>query len=574
MSGAGSARDGSGMLGGGVTYDLLSGPVWRAALKCWSLAYNVPFMSSMQRLVGTEVPVINGLRTVSMWWVMLGQSVGFMLAVGLVNPTAFFPPSGTLATWPAQVLPGAEFATDSFLALSGFLGVTSLLRATTGYVRRITPLRAAAVVAHRAWRLLPAYGVVLAVYMNLFPMASSGPFWYLTRTLMAPCARWWWTNLLFVNNLVPWGAGNLLQECMGWTFYLSLDMQLFILAAGTAIVYLAAPAAAVILVAVLTLTSLIAAGVTVNHYALSAIPAFTLPINYDYQDLYFSKPWFRAPAYLIGIAAALAWDRVRLARSHAQLQAAVPANMLGIQTFVALHAGGAARLRALRVPCTLPAALQAAALVAATAVALACVYGSWPAFSGSPDWDASTNLAYTVLSRPAWAAAVAAVLLLALSQPHNILNWIFGMPMWVPLARLTFGAYLLHPILIQLFYNSVVQYFRFSAATVTLHYLAIVTASYVAAAVLFILVERPSANLEVLVTRMLSTAWARLTRVWTTVCCARGDGSARRGADSGAGAGWRRGGGAPPPAPDDGRTPSKGRAVTFSRTEREEPLLG
>jgi len=543
-----------------VTYDLLSGPVWRAALKCWSLAYNVPFLSSMLRLAGTEVPIINGLRTVSMGWIMLGQTLGLMLAVGFVNTSAILPPTGALATWWAQVLPGASYATDTFLMLSGFLAVSSLLRATTGYVRRLSVGRAAGAVVHRVWRLLPAYGIVLAVYMNLFPRMSSGPFWYLTRTLMAPCGKWWWTNLLFVNNLVPWGTGNLLQECMGWTYYLSLDMQLFFVALGAAVVYLASPAAATALVGALSLTSLIGAGVTVSRDNLSTIPSFTTPVSFAFQDVYFSKPWFRAPAYLVGIGAAFMWDRITLARGHAALQAAVPTNMLGIQTYVSLHGGAAARRRAAVLPFVLPQGMQLAVLGVATALGLAIVYGSLPAYAGDASWDASTNVAYTVLARPAWAVAVAAVVLTALSQASNVLNWFFGLAAWVPLARLTFGAYLLHPIIIQLFLNSSVQYFRYSPTTVALHYLAIATASYAAAACLFILVERPAANLEVLVFRIVLEVRAHLA-----ACCA-----ARRRTAGGTAAG----GGGGSSSDDASLTPSKGRAVTFTRSDRDAPLLG
>ena len=39
------------------------------------------------------------------------------------------------------------------------------------------------------------------------------------------CKKYWWTNLLFIQNIYPW---RLLDECVGWTWYLAIDMQLFL----------------------------------------------------------------------------------------------------------------------------------------------------------------------------------------------------------------------------------------------------------------------------------------------------------------------------------------------------------
>ena len=41
------------------------------------------------------------------------------------------------------------------------------------------------------------------------------------------CKDYWWTNLLYINNLWPWSTTGI---CVGQTWYLSNDMQFFCLA--------------------------------------------------------------------------------------------------------------------------------------------------------------------------------------------------------------------------------------------------------------------------------------------------------------------------------------------------------
>ena len=40
------------------------------------------------------------------------------------------------------------------------------------------------------------------------------------------CYRYWWTNLLFINNLFPWFMAD---TCLGWVWYLANDFQFFLI---------------------------------------------------------------------------------------------------------------------------------------------------------------------------------------------------------------------------------------------------------------------------------------------------------------------------------------------------------
>ena len=55
-------------------------------------------------------------------------------------------------------------------------------------------------------------------------MLGSGPFWsQVIGITTGYCKRHWWTNLLYINNLLYYD-----EACVGQTWYLACDMQFFL----------------------------------------------------------------------------------------------------------------------------------------------------------------------------------------------------------------------------------------------------------------------------------------------------------------------------------------------------------
>ena len=46
-------------------------------------------------------------------------------------------------------------------------------------------------------------------------------------TFHKPCQEYWWANLLYINNLVPWKGDKI---CNSESWYLSNDMQFYVVA--------------------------------------------------------------------------------------------------------------------------------------------------------------------------------------------------------------------------------------------------------------------------------------------------------------------------------------------------------
>ena len=52
------------------------------------------------------------------------------------------------------------------------------------------------------FRLSPIYMFVLMAFACLYKYLGSGPMWPSSITTAENCKDYWWTNLLYVNNLV------------------------------------------------------------------------------------------------------------------------------------------------------------------------------------------------------------------------------------------------------------------------------------------------------------------------------------------------------------------------------------
>ena len=69
------------------------------------------------------------------------------------------------------------------------------------------------------------YYLTLLFQVYIFRLLGEGPIWNFWDKLLAPCDNYFWTNLLFINNLYP-NLGTKNDMCMPWTWFFAIYMQL------------------------------------------------------------------------------------------------------------------------------------------------------------------------------------------------------------------------------------------------------------------------------------------------------------------------------------------------------------
>ena len=177
-----------------------------------SLYKTVPTILSTHQ-PSSAITSINGIRVISMFWVILGHTYVFLLGYNGYKNSAYI-----ISTFPArfsaQAVLNGYFSVDSFFFLSGVLVSYLTFREMA---RKKGKFPFITYYLHRILRLTPTYMFVLFFYWFLTVHLGRGPL-FLESTgpdssIVKNCESYWWTNLLYINNFYP---TKFTDQCMGW----------------------------------------------------------------------------------------------------------------------------------------------------------------------------------------------------------------------------------------------------------------------------------------------------------------------------------------------------------------------
>lgn len=143
------------------------------------------FAASPEKSLGS----LNGIRVISMIWIILGHTVLF--SSSLVSNIQYVL-EYVVGSWAFMLIPGAEFAVDTFFYMSGFL--VSYLTLKTLESKK--SLNWGLFYFHRVWRIVPPLFVMMLVMWKIAPILGNGPFWVAFVRQQQTCDSYWWATLL------------------------------------------------------------------------------------------------------------------------------------------------------------------------------------------------------------------------------------------------------------------------------------------------------------------------------------------------------------------------------------------
>lgn len=237
---------------------------------------------------------LNGIRFLSISWVVLGHTFGVMYPV-LSNGYAILP--DLYQRWSFQAVANAFVAVDSFFALSGLLlAYLTLKEMKKGQGKfRINWFM---FYFHRFWRLTPAYMLLMMISICLSRYFGEGPLWPDQGIEVNYCKNTWWKNLLYINNFYSE------QSCFGVSWYLANDMQFFVLSPLMLAPLYFKYRVGMVICFIWLLGSAITPGVISNVLNLPP-SAFggggTIQGRTDYLSNYYARPYCRIGPYIVGI---------------------------------------------------------------------------------------------------------------------------------------------------------------------------------------------------------------------------------------------------------------------------------
>ncbi|XP_012146686.2 nose resistant to fluoxetine protein 6 isoform X1 [Megachile rotundata] len=360
------------------------------------------FYSNMKHIfnVGNStesVASLHGLKFFGMIWIMIVHTIFYMLNI-IGNKAEGYIMTNDVEI---QILSNATLSVDTYLFISGFLLAFVFLKAQNKE-RKVHPFQRNAInffsaIFKRYMRLTPAYLVTILLVIVNFSWYEQFTVWYFNEPLPELCSKYWWRNLLYINNFFGWS-----DLCLSWSWYLSNDMQfyifgIFVLMLSTSYYYLSLG----INIAILLVSTFLHGFVA---YSIEYIP--TLDMQYETLTYMYMRPWMRVQPYIVGMGTALLltkWNyKLRLSKK---------------------------------------------ALVTCWCLSILC---NCSILFGVSDRRISLGLSifYEAFSRLGWSVGIAWLVIACVTNNGGIVNKFLSLPYWVPFSRVSLCAYLLNPFLI------------------------------------------------------------------------------------------------------------------------------
>ncbi|KAF6020538.1 hypothetical protein EB796_021152 [Bugula neritina] len=380
-------------------------------LMCFSLYTNGYKLLSTKQPPGS-LKCLHGIRFLSMTWVILGHTLVFSFS-SIGN---FMVVGGWLKRWTFQVIMNATVSVDSFFVLSALL--TSYLFLKQLEKKKTTPVKFFITVPimylHRYLRLTPAYGFMILYYTCLSLYMYSSPLKPVNTTAADPnCVTNWWGAIFYMNNFIE---SN--KMCAGWGWYLSNDFQFFIVTPFVVyLMYITSIGGVVLSIAMVIGSTIAATSISVRDdlgLGLGGVrdpkhPPANAQQNQNMSDYYF-PPWCRYQSFGVGVIFGFILWKCR--------------GQLPISRVVNL-----------------------CLWAVSGAIMLAILYGPFEIESGGRIATVAEAAIYNGWSRTAWSLALGYIILACCLGRGGWVNELLSWSGFVPLSRLTYCAYLVHPVI-------------------------------------------------------------------------------------------------------------------------------
>ncbi|CAF3972930.1 unnamed protein product [Adineta steineri] len=390
---------------------------------------------------------INGIRAISLLWIILGHSYTFYLTIADNVVHIFDNIHNSLLL---QLIVGAVYGVDTFFFISGFLAVSVFVTTFQNQnVFRIQHLFC--YYFHRYCRLIPTLVFVLLISMHLSPWMGSGPIFPTLNGFEVPtCHNHWWATILFLNNFI-----SPTQACLPVTWYIANDFQFHLLAPILLIPFILnrrrltyALLLIILLINIITTICII----STNPHFEGGLIDFDSP-SLDFFEKVYITPWCRIGPFIIGMITRLIIEQYHSTLSKIKII---------LYTIISII------------------------------LAMICIY--FPFYSNY--FPKFFGIIYQSLSRQCWAIAVGWLIFACSTNHGGLINKILSWPLWTIIARLSYSAYLIHPIIILIQVYNHLTTIHYQTSIVLNNFISQIILTLFTSIFVVILVEMPCSLFE------------------------------------------------------------------------------
>ncbi|KAH8382323.1 hypothetical protein KR009_002919 [Drosophila setifemur] len=390
------------------------------------------------------IDCLHGIRCLSLFWVIYCHEYVMYFSSANIN----FIDMITWAELPySSFVIHGFFSVDSFFFLSGMLVSLLALRYMDKTKGKLNVLL---MYLHRLIRIFPIMAMAIPIYMKMMPLLADGPLFKDGFSGLEECKVTWYWSLLFMQNYVS-------NRCLGHTWYLAVDMQLFIISPILLIALYkwGKKAAAGIVILVLLISGCLFTTMMINNYSMM-LKNITVP---SMDNMYYATHTHATP-WLIGF-------------------------LFGY--FLHLNRGRKFQLNWLVV---------GLGWLFSLALIFTSIFALYPAAKWTaPDLSTLADSFYTTLSRIAWPLALGWVVFACMQGYGGMANSFLSSPLWQPLSRLSYSIYMWHKFIMEINIRSVRTNTYFSDYEVMLKFWADLGFTLLMSYLLHLLIEAPFSGL-------------------------------------------------------------------------------
>ncbi|XP_031623576.1 nose resistant to fluoxetine protein 6-like [Contarinia nasturtii] len=343
------------------------------------------------------IQCLHGIRVLSTQWVVLCHTYALYLVMPIQNRVVH---DAFLSKYSNMMIVSGFVAVDTFFVLSGLLVSIGILK----HLEKKGRLNVLQLYVHRYLRLTPLLAISLLISVSLYRFGEIGPLWTaMIEMNKKQCENYWWSTLLYVQNYV-----NPEELCFGHSWYLSVDMQLFLI--SPAIVYL------------------------IYRFKLKALIPLTLLLLgciYSTLDVHIKH----------NLTTIFAFEGNKFEMAYIPTHIRISSWLIGVFTGY-LHFE--TRNRKIQIPKMINICGWALSLVAMILV----IFINHPLQQQDNKFSPLIYGLYDAFSRIVWSIALCYIIFACVHGSGSIVNRFLSHPLWQPLSRMSYSIYLLHFVVI------------------------------------------------------------------------------------------------------------------------------
>ncbi|CAH0585974.1 unnamed protein product [Chrysodeixis includens] len=393
---------------------------------------------------------VDGIRAISMLWVVVGHTYSMTL-IGFIHNTVEF--MASLSYFKSTWVTSAPITVDTFFTLSGILAVYTVI----GKISRRRFIRTIHLFyLNRLLRMFPLLAAMVLLQASLFNHASDGPYWINQAAATENCRTYWWSALLHIQNYV-----NPLNVCLPQTWYLSVDIQLYIICPLVLVFMFGHEKIAWMVLTAFVLLSLVGSSVISFMYNFSAALANPgrLPEFSDYLRKYYFNTLARAPPFFIGMVYGyllyLCKDKkIRISKINVAILWCLSFAMFAF-----------------------------------------CIFSIYPVMQLDHTAQTFDNFLNSYM-RSIWAIGLGWLIFACVHGYGGPINWFLSLQVWKLPARLSYAVYLMHMAVIFTGTGSWVKTYYYTEGNNMYRFMGDISISFIFAFVLSVLIDAPFSTIQ------------------------------------------------------------------------------